>query len=670
MVNAEERNKDDDELNIKIKPIDSQASNKTGLLYKPIVHILLIAIVGLIAYSNTFHVPFHFDDKQNIVENPIIKDFQFFNELQKAKRPDIYDGFKNRFIGYLTFALNYRLHGLDVTGYHIVNLAIHLLNALLVYWLVLLTFKTPFFRVSECQKVRVSESQGFDTLMLGRFDTKFVALFSALIFVSHPIQTQAVTYIIQRLTSLSTLFYLLSLVMYVKWRLKTEGQGSSSKGQGKLVSCILYLASVLCAVLAMKTKEIAFTLPIIIVLYEFSFFSKSSIQPSTVNRQPSHIPHSAFRIPHLKRFLYLTPFLLTLLIIPVSYIGSAQSAGELLSNVSEATRLQTTISRWDYLFTQFGVIVTYISLLFLPINQNLDYDYPVYHSFFEPNVFLSFMFLLSIFGLAVYLFRRSRITAFGVFWFFIALSVESSVIPIEDVIFEHRIYLPSVGLFIAVVSAVFYLTAYFTKTRYLPLVTRFLSLLLVAIVIVFLVATYYRNSTWINGLYLWQDVVKKSPNKDRPHENLGVAYAEQNRFNKAINEYQTALRINPNFAEAHYDLGNTYLTLGRIEEAINEFEISVKLQPGFAFAHYHLGNFYYAQGRIAEAIREFHSMLKLKPDSIFAHNALGIIYLKQGNLMEATKEFETVLMLNPSSTEAQINLEILYNNLKSKHGLK
>ncbi len=141
------------------------------LLHKPIVHILLIVITGLIAYSNTFHVPFQFDDINNIVKNSFVQDLRYFTEPSKAKTAEAkgveyyafkYDGFKNRFIGFLTFALNYKAHGLNVTGYHIVNLAIHIINALLVYWLVLLTF----FKVSEGQRVKELHGQRVRALIL------------------------------------------------------------------------------------------------------------------------------------------------------------------------------------------------------------------------------------------------------------------------------------------------------------------------------------------------------------------------------------------------------------------------------------------------------------------------------------------------------------------------
>ncbi|MBI4690126.1 MAG: hypothetical protein HY754_07655, partial [Nitrospirae bacterium] len=162
-------------------------------------------------------------------------------------------------------------------------------------------------------------------------------------------------------------------------------------------SCIMYLASLFSAVLAMKTKEIAFTLPIIIVLYEFMFFNRSRVT-SHESRVTDHVSRITCHVSWIKRILYLFPFLLTVLVIPLSFIGIDKPAGDMIGEIREASQETGAIPRWSYLFTQFRVIATYVRLLFFPINQNLDYDYPAYHSFFSPNVFLSFMLLLSIFG--------------------------------------------------------------------------------------------------------------------------------------------------------------------------------------------------------------------------------------------------------------------------------
>jgi hypothetical protein len=288
---------------------------------------------------------------------------------------------------------------------------------------VLLSFKTPYLKGSKISHYAAS-----------------LSLASGLIFVAHPIQTQAVTYIVQRFTSLATLFYLLSLVLFIKARLYNleEKRFYAPSHLG------YYVGSLLAAFLAMKTKEMTITLPAIILLYEFCFFSPSLKELT-------------------KKLPYLTPLLLTFFIIPFSsygltlfgisggtFIGIAE-VGDI---IGAATQETTAISRTDYLFTQFNVIVTYIRLLFFPVNQNLDYDYPISHTLFEFPTLFSLLFLISIVIFGVWMFKKSRLISFGIFWFFITLSVESSIIPIRDVIFEHRVYLPSVGFVIFLTTAI------------------------------------------------------------------------------------------------------------------------------------------------------------------------------------------------------------------------
>tara|TARA_Y100000780_G_scaffold54323_1_gene46561 strand:+ start:161 stop:748 length:588 start_codon:yes stop_codon:yes gene_type:complete len=149
---------------------------------------LIITIISIV-YSNTLEAPFVFDDKLVIVENPIVRDLGYMvnpSEAKVHKGHFEYESFRHRYIGYLTFAINYWFHKLDVTGYHLVNIAIHIINGLIVYWLVILTFKTPFLNSS---------------VLGGRINE--IAFFASLFFACHPLQTQAVTYIWQRVTSLS-----------------------------------------------------------------------------------------------------------------------------------------------------------------------------------------------------------------------------------------------------------------------------------------------------------------------------------------------------------------------------------------------------------------------------------------------------------------------------------
>ncbi len=603
---------------------------KKTILQKSYIHIILITLLGFLIYSNTFNVPFHFDDVYNIIDNPAIKDFKYFKEpslIQKYK--PLYDALMMRYIGYLTFAINYKIHSLNVTGYHIVNLVIHIFNSIIFYLLIFLIFSTPYFRNHGIKNPDTS---------------RLIAFFASLLFVCHPIQTQAVTYIVQRLTSLATMFYLSSLIMYIKARITLSQKADISFFSAPTL--IFYCLSIISAIFAMKTKEISFTLPIIIILCEFMFFEES------------------FK----KRLLFLIPFILTMLIIPFGLLGSNRPAGDLLGGLGEATRVETAMSRLDYLFTQFRVIVTYIRLLFLPVNQNIDYDYPVYNSFYEPNVFLSFLFLLSIFIIAVYFFYRSkssannnsiqylRLISFGIFWFFITLSVESSVIPIIDVIFEHRLYLPSIGVFIAISSLVYIVFNKLKSTEAKALLISFSFLILFT----FSIATYVRNNLWKEPITLWEDVIRKSPNKARGYNNLGFLYTQANQHDKALYYLQKATELKSSYSVARHNLGLAYAKKGMIDDAIKELRLSVELDPSNALAHYDLALAYIKKGEMQNALQQLNEAIRYKPDYAEAYNNIGAIYFLMNHLDEAIENFQMALRFKPDNAEAHFNIGNAY----------
>jgi tetratricopeptide (TPR) repeat protein len=505
------------------------------------VHLALITVIGLICYSNTFSASFHLDDYFNIVTNSNIRGFDYF-----AAHP-----FSNRSVGYLTFALNYRLHGMDVRGYHIANLSVHVLNAFLAYFIVVLTL----------------------TLRGGTANVaspRFTALLAGLLFVSHPIQTQAVTYVVQRFASLATLFFLVSLFAYIKSRI-------SERIVPRLSFYALFLVS---ALLAVKTKENAVSLPIIIMVYEFMFFRE--------------------RIE--KRALYLLPMLLSAVLVPVFFLDI---------RIEE----EVALSGSGYLFTQFRVVVTYIRLLVLPINQNFDYDFPLHHSGFDLPVVLSFVFLLGIFALGIYLLYRSRTTdygfrlaSFGVFWFFITLAPESSVVPLKDVIFEHRVYLPSVGAFSAVSAGLVMFIGRLGK-RSLAVAVSIVAMVL----LVFTGAAYSRNCVWKDEITLWRDVIVKSPEKARGYHNLGSAYRLGGQNDKAIEYYREALKLDPWFYQTHYQLGIAYRDKRMLDKAIWHYWNAIGIKPEYADAHLFLGEAYELKGFLEDAASEYRATLELIP---------------------------------------------------------
>jgi tetratricopeptide (TPR) repeat protein len=591
---------------------------------RPVIHLLAIIVLTLLSYSNTFYAPFHFDDPRNIAENFAIRDLHNFLDTSHFTNVEINDNLRPflhiRYIGYLSFALNYAAHGLDVRGYHVVNILIHITNALLLYALLRLTFRTPRF-LDEA----VADASFSDNFR------SFVALFTALLFAVHPIETQAVTYIVQRFASLAALFYLLSLVTYIRFRLLNSSARSP-------MSYFFYLISVVSAIAAMKTKEFALLLPIIIMCYEFVFF----------NDKPG------------KRILLLLPYLVTICLVPLSMVNVNT---ELLSDA------HGNIPRIDYLLTQFRVLVTYLRLLILPINQNLDYDYPVYRSLLVPEVFLSLLLLTAILALGIWMHRKSRnrksavncwllLASSGIFWFFLTAAPESSVFPIKDVIFEHRMYLPSIGLFLAgTVSIGLVIQRWHNRFPWI----RNTAVTCMAIVIVILsIATYARNNVWKNPLRLLEDIAGKSPNKARTHHNLKLEYVKQQRFDDALKSDRTERIINARDADIHFKLGHEYAEQGRIDDAIYEYRTSLQLKPGDADTHFNLGFLYAKQGRNLEATNEYVLASSLRPDDALTRNNLGNVYKKLGRIDDALKEFTEALRIKPDFVEAHYNLGNTY----------
>jgi len=551
----------------------------------------------MIAYSNSFDCSFHFDDVPTIENNIAIRN------LSNVKA--WWGFYPSRPIGYLSFALDYHFHRLDVWGYHLVNLAIHVVNSILVWWLVTLTMATPAMRAQP-----IARHKGA------------MALFTALLFVSHPLATQSVTYIVQRLTSLATLFYLLSLALYIKGRL-----GEDNKDTRVFFS---YAGSMLCAVLGMLTKEIVFTLPFTLVLYEFSFIKTDTWKID--------IRDKGIQIPIIVLGIFVALFFLNF------SFGIFNPIPPLLIQGYDYP-----ITAWEYLLTQFSVILTYIRLFIVPINQNLDYDYPISHSLFEWHTLFGLLSLAGIFVVGLLLFRRYRLIAFGIFWFFLTLSVESSIIPIsQNVIFEHRTYLPSFGFFLVLTGIAYY----FLWDRYRQVGWAVLILMILTNTVL----TYERNKVWRSDYTLWGDCLKKSPSKPRPLSNYGKALADAGDASEALMYYNRAIELNPSFYAAYYNRGNAKLNLGDYGGAVADYQETLRINPYDFDAYYNSGIALARQGKLAEAIARLKEAIRLKPDSATYHNYIGYILALQDKEEEAIIHFREAIRLKPDLAEAYNNL--------------
>jgi len=544
---------------------------------------LLLSFLGLLIYSNSFQGSFQFDDARWIEKDPFIRDVSNLGAIREHV--------PRRFLWFLSLAVNYHFHHVDVLGYHIVNFLIHLFCSVFVYFFVRITFQTPRLRNSP-----LSTSQNT------------IALFASLLFLSHPIQTQAVTYIIQRATSLATLFYILSMLAYAKSRLS------------KRHSIPFLLLAIITALAAMFTKEIALTLPLNLLLYEVIFFPSSQ---ESVKR----------------RVLRILPFLLMLPIIPYLFLMQHAIGQEWIAAVTETK----SITRMDYFFTQINVVRTYIRLLFIPVKQALDYEYPISHGFFEMRTILSFAFLAAIVGLGVKLLKTKPVVSFGIFWIFLTLSIESSFIPIRDVIYEHRLYLPMVGFVMAICSGL----------RLLIRKTLVYVLLFSMVVSIFSVLTYQRNWVWKDRVSLWLDSVRKFPEGVRARHNLANAYYGVGNYDEAIEHAKKAISLNPSLPEPYNTLGAIYADQKKFKESIQYFQKSISVDPTSADAYYNLAVGYYETDQRDKWKKYIDKAFLLNPEMVELLVHLGYHYAEKCDIGKAIEYFQKGLRLRPDHAMAE-----------------
>lgn len=595
---------------------------------------VIIISVGLLIYSNSLHSSFHFDDYRNIVDNPSLKCSSIPELLHKNLLT------LDRGLVRVTFAFNYYLGGLAVEGYHWVNISIHLINGLLVYYLMGLTL---------CLHLSSSNSSPIRPLSASeRRKVHTLALFTALFFVASPIQTQAVTYIVQRYEAVAALFYLLSILLFAK--------AVSSQG----VRVPLYVGSILCLSCALWSKEIAYTAPAMLFLYYQCFISKDwKGWPRGLKLLLPYLLLAAvfFNYREAQRGVDTEIFLGTEM--PLAKGGTAQN-------------------RWEYILTQANVTVEYIRLMLWPSpgRLNIDYDFPVVTSLWERYTVVSLAAIVLCLCTSALLLHRASLVAFCILWFFIILSPRG-LVPLLDIIVLHRLYLPGLAFYLLVVIGIHrgfgYLSSKMGQEITPGRVWLIELMVFTAITVSYGAGTYERNKVWQTGVTLWEDAVKKSPGKIRTHYNLAQAYRRGGLIDEAEKEYTYCIAIlvarpqtksiteREAYGRACNNLGNIYIEKGRYELAISILEEALRV--GIPRAHHNLGIAYALSGRLEEAETEFRLAIQAEPEYSSTHHWLGVVYEKKGMLDEAVLALETALKADPKNSEAHARLGLLL----SKH---
>jgi protein O-mannosyl-transferase len=599
----------------------------------------LVAAIAFIAYSNTFHVPFQFDDYPNIINELSIRlhtmTFHWLGQLIKNIKDSI------RFFAYFTFALNYYFGKFDVFGYHLVNLLIHITSGILLYWLLLVTLNLP------------SLKERYGPIAFP------IALFSTLLFISHPIQTQSVTYIVQRMASMAGMFYLLAMLLYVKGRLSLERKRS-----------LFWAGAALSYLLGLFTKENVAILPLFIALYEFYFFQNFDL--STKRK---------------KTLIYLVGAVLLLGVLGLLFWGKRY-----FDVIIEGYKIRD-FTLTERLLTQFRVVLYYVTLLLYPHPSrfNLDHDFPLSKGTLDPpTTLLSILIVVGLIGYSIWTAKKRPLLSYCILWYFGNLVIESSIIPLE-MVFEHRLYLPAIGPFVLFATLVVkgweeikerlrLRLREDTTRRRLPAETSFgvqapktdmaggwrdypLWGLFLVVTVLLVWGSYERNKIWRSEITLWEDCVKKSPNKNRPHYNLGLNYYNKGRYQKSIEAYKKAIHIKPNEPDSYNNLGQAHRALRSYQEAIEAYQKAIQIKPNYSFALINLGETFVEMGRYQEAIETLKKAIQLKPNDAGIYQNMGVAYRRIGRYREAIEAYQEAIRLKPDISDAYNNLGLAYYSL-------
>ena len=582
---------------------------------------LLFFLVFLI-YSNTFQASWHLDDYHNILENPWLKieNLQpesliqtFFASFDRGlySKNEIY-----RPVVCLTLALNWYFGQDSPFGYHLVNIAVHFITAFMLFLTILALFESPALR----EKYIGSEY--------------FIALLAAVLWAINPIQTQAVTYIVQRMASMAAMFYVVGIYFYIKARL----------GGSRSNHILFYLGCCLAFGFALGSKENAVLLPISLILVEFIFFRDLSC-PRTKKAFFAIIAGGALIIAVAGVLLFIN--------------------GNPLNVLNYSSRPFSPLQR---VLTEPRIVIFYLSQIFYPIATRLsiDHDIPVSTSIIHPwSTLASLMAIFLLIGIGVCQMRKRPVLSFAILFFFLNHAIESTVIGLE-LTFEHRNYLPSLFLFFPVAMGLKWLLDYYgdRKSIMYHALISFMALLILGLGF----GTYIRNMAWATEKTLWEDAVTKAPRSGRALHNLAWGYFERiGRFDQAMLLYQKSL-----MAETHgkanksmtlNNIANLYYQKKDYKKAAELWHQAFERSPKIEFFQFRMALSLAKSGNLTEASGHLDALLEKRPERADYNFLKGSILLKQKHYEQALSSFRRVLKQKPDSEKALLKIGMILNLL-------
>jgi tetratricopeptide (TPR) repeat protein len=547
-----------------------------------------LCAAGFLVYANTLASSFHFDDLAVIVNNPAVRRFWDI--------PALFNAFNTRLIPGWTFAVNYGLGGLDVFGYHFFNIWLHVCNAVLLY-----TFVLQLLGLDE----RTKALEGLVKIR--------IAGVAAAVFLVHPIQTEAVDYIWQRTTLQAAFFYLGTIILYIYARINA----ARSYYRAALIACLG----------AMLSKEIGFTLPLMLLLLEWLFLRRAAQDR--------------------RSWFWTLPFLLMLAVIPILLVRTPDVSLKMMRPHDLWAGVGAeVVTQKAYWLTQVNATATYLRLFVWPAGLNIDHDYPLVPDSGWGGWFLSLALLLLIVGIGICFWQRRPLISLCVFWFLVTLSVES-VVTSADILVEHRMYLPMAGLSLA--AGLVFQRIFRGKLAFVAIIVAILS-----------VATVARNTVWKNDLSLWSDAIRKSPDKPRAYNNRGIEFKKMGYFDAALQDFSRAIDLDPKYPEAYYNRGGIYKMAGQLDVAEQDYAKVIELEPQNFQGFDARGYIYRRKGMFDEALHDFATSIALNPRNPEVFNNRAYIYQKEGRPDLAIADYTNAINADPTYIYAYNNRGNLY----------
>ncbi|UCC94793.1 MAG: tetratricopeptide repeat protein [Candidatus Omnitrophota bacterium] len=573
------------------------------------IFLLLTACV-IVLYGNSLGNPFIWDDRYLIIENHFIKSFENVFEIFKHHLYYSTAGVSNfwRPLQTLFLMLDYSLWKFNPFGYHLTNIAFHLLCAFFIY----LVFAELFKKRS-------------------------ISFLVSLLFLIHPVNSTVVNYISSRADSQVTLFILISIFLFLKYIRRPHRS--------------LYLIGSLCSfVLSLLSKELGVILPLLLLAI-IPFISAEGKETRDRDSRKQR-PHTAELSLQGKSFLLKTvaPFFIILIIYGI--IRSVVLHFSSLSGVN-------TPSLYIRLLTTAESFVRLIALLLFPLRIHIEKYLPFSSGLFQTSTLFSVIILIAI-GIFMYLVRRrSPLCLFGLVWFFVTLLPMANIVPINATIADHWLYLPCCGFFLAVIAGFSdWMSRISAKT--LQRTAKLFTIILYCFIVgMFGFLTIKQNTSWRNPVAFYQQVIRYSPGSFRAHNEIGIIYLDQAKYDDAIEEFKKAVAVNPSFDQAYDNLGSAYDMNGDFENSIRAHKKAIEINPRNIKAYNNLGNAYNNANRFDEAVEAYRHALELNPHYKAAYNNLGVVYFKKGMYKQARTCWQKTLEIDPNFKMAQDNLKTL-----------